>query len=204
MQTEIDRFPYGEIEGAPVMAIRSNSKPTPDALALEVARNRRPGLAAVWLKSAQWGTPEWDRALLNLIADPSRGRMHVVAMRDIEADDWSSLDIYWLGDLSTFLAERVLARDISERLGRLKYFPVLQELIVRRPPVANLSPAILDEVFSHLDPRGTATIYAPPDDSEYMECALNAITRCATPWMLRVDHETTDEKKEARCPAGPT
>lgn len=196
MESAIELFPYGELEGVPVLAIRATAGTDKDQLITEALRKQRPGIRALWVKSAEWGGVEWDTALLYFLAD-ERLRSPVVVVRDLEATGWSSIALYWIGDCTTFLAEPTTIKQLSEKLVALDFIPHLSELILRRPPVGNLKPVLLDEIHSSLSVEGVGTIYCPPGDRSYQEAAAMQVSRCATPWMVRFDHLTPNERANA-------
>lgn len=193
MQIEIERFPYGMAEGAPCMAIRANVGVKPDQLAALVHHNMRDGLQVLWIQEAPWGDQDWDQALHRTLADPRLQQVGIAAIRSLEAERWSNIEINWTGDISAMLAEPVTAQAVKEVLLRIQYHPRLTELLLVRPALANIRPAYLDDIYTSLDPVQAGFIYAPPGDTAYLETALVALTRCATPWALRVDRARGDD-----------
>lgn len=167
-----------------------------DQLITEALRKRRPGLHGVWVKDADWGSADWDSAILRYMADDRVGNSVVAAIRDLESEGWSSIELYWVADASNFLKERVSLEQLTEKLLGLDYLPHLTEIILRRPPVANLKPSLLDELHSTLSIEGIGSIYCPPGDLEFRRRALVQISKCATSWIVRMDQLTTKERTD--------
>jgi hypothetical protein len=194
VQSEIEIFPYGELEGCPVLAVIATAGTSHEELITEALRKKRPGLRALWVKDAEWESVPWDTAMLHFMADERLGST-VIAVRNLEAKGWSSIALYWVADCTSFLADPITIKQLSEKLVALDYVPHLAELIVRRIPASNLKPTLLDELHSTLGVDGIGTIYCPPNDYSYMQSALVQVSKCATPWIVRFDHLTREERK---------
>ena len=194
VEVSIDRFPFGEMEGAPALALQAGSVGDADLLTAVVESNIRPGVSILWIREAPWGEPLWDQSLHRMLSHPKLSHVTVAAVRSIAADRWSNIRIHWVGDVSSLLASKTTSANVVEAIGQLHYFPPLRELIAIRPDLANVRPALLDELQQGLDYEGAGYVYAPPGDTPYMETALHALTRCVSPWALRFDREKRDER----------
>ena len=189
MEAEFELFPHGELEGAPVLAVKLNESTTAEQLITQALRNKRPGLRALWLKDAPWGDLDLDTALLKFLGDERTQGLGVVAMRDLDSEHWSQLALYWIADVTKFLGEPCTMLQLEAKIAALRFYPQVREIVLRQPPVTNLKPGLLDEVYAHLNPDGVGSIYCPPGDYEYRQTAMVQATRCATPWVVRFDHE---------------
>lgn len=194
MEATISRFPCGELEGAPSLELRVSQLSDPDDLTAMVAANIRPGISVVHLREAPWGSAEWDQALHRLLARPAHAHLTLAAVRSVGEERWSNIRIHWIGDVTTLLRERITSSAVAAAIGGLPYFPPLRELVVYRPALDNVRPTVLDELQGGLDYEGGGYIYAPPGDTPYLETALGALTRCASPWALRIDRARGDDK----------
>lgn len=187
MEFSIELFPFGEIAGAPVLGVTMLSAPQGDQLVAQALRNQQPGLRALWIKDAPWGDLDLDTALLKFMGDERCGRLPIMAVRDLEAKAWTNLRIHWIADLSRFLGEPCSLHDLDEKFGALGLYPPVREILLRKPPVSNLKPSLLDEVYAHLSPDGVGTVECPHGDFQYRETALKAVVRCAMPWIVRFE-----------------
>lgn len=187
MQSWVDRFPYGELQGAPALAIKVGSIEDTDLLSAVVESQIRPGISVLWVRDAPWGDPLWDQSLHRLLSHPKLGHVTVAAVRSVGSERWSNIRIHWVGDVSSLMSSKTTSANVVQALAQIQYFPPLRELIAIRPALENVRPTLLDELQQGLDYEGAGYIYAPPDDTPYMETALHALTRCASPWALRLD-----------------
>ena len=191
--TEIVAMPCGLMEGAPCMAISIGPGITADVLRHAVVADMRPGLSCLLLRSAPWGDPALEHALVSLAGDERFADHVIAAVLPLEAERWANLALHWIADLSRLLRETTTLDEVQKRLGRLVYIPPICELVVYAPAIECVTPRILDPLYEYLNPSGAGVIYGPSaaprsdadENREYESRALQQLTRCSTPWAIR-------------------
>lgn len=183
-------IPAGQMEGMACLELVVHQPVEPADLIARVLREQRPGVQALWIKTAPWGDPTWDHAVLHLLSDERLHELQVMALRDVESEVWAGVSLAWVGDATNMVARQVSTEQIRDAAVALPYRPRLDELVVVDPAESNLTPAVLDELFTLFDPQVAAWVYAT-DTVEYLEKVAALLPRCASPWGLRRRHENT-------------
>jgi hypothetical protein len=183
---EIARMPWGEFEGAPVLAVDISHGVQAHDLIAKVTAFAHDGIHVLWLRSAPWGETALDQAISHVQNDHRYWKWTFLATRSLDSDMWSMLNLNLVCLVSRLLIEPVSLDTVAERLRQIRYFPTLREVVAVRPHRRNLTPAILDEIANYTN-IGAGWIYAPPDDHEYEQTALDATARTGTPWAVRFD-----------------
>lgn len=184
MQTSESLVPVGQLHGAACLDVVMPVPVVPDEFLAHMAHNMRPGMQAVWLRDVPWGAQDLDRALMLMMSDERWHGLHVMALRSVAAEKWTSVQISWIGDASSLTAEPTSAEKIREDAHVLPFRPALDELVLVDPHRLNLSVSVLDEVFTAFDPTVAAWVYVT--DPATADAAAAVLPRCASPWGLRL------------------
>jgi len=187
VNTQIALMPFGSMQGTACLAVPLEPGADPDQVASQLAvEATRPGIQSILITSAPWGDSGIDAVLLRIMADAKLHVLPVIAVMPVDAEHWSGTEITWIGDATCLVREPTNAEVIRGVALTLPYRPRFTEIIVRHPPAENLQPTVLDEIYSILDPEGIAWIHAPGVSDEYRETARNMLSRCSTPWGIRI------------------
>jgi len=181
VKAEITIFPYGDFEGAPVLALDIGTTITPEELIKYVLGGMRTGIQGLWIRDAPWGDHNVDQALMYVMADPRWSTLPVLGVRKVAVEKWLTTEIGWIADCSDLMAAPISLTGIRESLLTMAYRPQIAEIVVRNPSRANVKPAVLDALYEDLAPAGRGWLYTTGDPIEVMPAILGA----ATPWCVR-------------------
>lgn len=190
MQAEHSLIPVGQMEGMACVSLSVPQVVSSSELTALLLGTIRPGTHAVWLREAPWGKHEWDDLLLRVLADERWHEMQVMAMRSVDAQAWAGVHIAWVGDASSLLKTPTTPEGVREALLISPYRPRLDELVAIDPDPANIVPAVLDELYSIIDPQVAAWIYLDGHETDYAR-TVDTLSSCATPWGVRLRHGGT-------------
>lgn len=177
-------IPSGELTGRPAYAVQADrlDYTDPRCLLHELLQRRQPGVRAVQLVSAPWGTPELDQAIDWLSADPRTAELVVWEERAATQTSWSAGPVWWALELSSLLHQPTTASRLVSQLQLLPPIPRPSELLVRDPH-EQLAAGYLDELTTRLDCE-VGWIYATPGSRTWLAAEV-AIAQACGSWGLR-------------------
>lgn len=154
----------------------------------------RSGVQGLWIRSAPWGDHQAEQSLASVLAHPDLSHLPVISLRPVEAELWMAMDVGWVADCSALTSEPIGLGALRQRLITMSYRPRMGEVVIVRPHVSCVKPAVLDAIFEDIAPGGRGWIYTDADPIEVMPAVLGA----ATPWSVRRapcprPSESTDE-----------
>ncbi len=181
----IELLPWGTLQGTPSLQIQVPNKPPPDFLIQAYLGHRRPGLTAITLVTSGWGTEELDAAIYRFQSDATCSDVAVMAYRHVTDTQWCAASIFNMVDCSSLLQAHVNVPALVTAMLKLPFIPRPTEIILRDPTDSNITPSVLDELISRLDPRNGAYIHLGTDDPLIWRRATQAVAASCFTWGVR-------------------
>lgn len=201
MQLRYTLFPFGSLEGSPSIALSEPGERWREVdVSSVLGRAWRQGYRSIWIEDAPWGEEEWDRQLHRCMSHVDLQQLEFVALRKVDERFWSPLDLLWVLDASSLLAEPTSVVALRGAIMQLRWRPIPIEIVICNPHPDNITEAILDEVSTQLAPKFGAYMYANDDEKgdEVDRRMRLAFPKVSTFWtMRRITRAHTEMQEES-------
>lgn len=199
MDVSLVRMPWSKYVGGAAIAVTvMNDDKTEEVLGAMIRRVSKLltfGTACIWLRDVPWAEPWWEQAAFLIQRIRKRQEIGVPVLATHRPDDaeWIAGDLYWVLDPSELFAEETSPAVLAERLGAMPMIPPVEELVLRNPHPANITPQMLDAIAYYAMPqsRPSQLVLPPAVLEEYLATSnedgpglVKVLARCETPWAV--------------------
>lgn len=180
--SELNTIPYGELQGHLCLRVHVPPNADPDYIIEAYLNARAPGVRVIWLESNAWSSPNLSSAIAKFASDLRTSEVTLWCLREAEATEWPVDPLWTCLNINSLVAAKITSSNVEELFMRLPYLPKPSELVCTSVNAANLSPFVLDEMMTNLDPDRYGWVYC--QDTSLREVALRAVSK-AVDWCVR-------------------